>query len=129
VERPAAGAPVELVDAQTLRLPGGLPHAGDGVRIAATGVWEAIYFNEASLTIGDAVFRHHQAFKLFPDNGTLLLVALRDLPPGEAVLHLDRAVTLRAEPPPRRVALGTRLAAPCLLRGICPRPEPWSGKE
>ncbi len=68
------------------------------VILPATGRWNAIYSGAHTLTIGGAVFYHNYDFKLYARRDDMLLIPIRKLPPGPAVLTLGTGVTLGAGP-------------------------------
>lgn len=52
------------------------------------GSWAALYSGAHALMIGGVTFHHNDDFKLYPRKGDFLIVPLRRLPPGDAVLNL-----------------------------------------
>ncbi len=77
------------------------------------GTWAALYGGAHTLGIGGAIFHHNDDFKLYPRKQDFLVVPLRPLPRGEAVLGLaDGAVqTGPAHAARQRLVFGR----PCLF--------------
>ena len=70
--------------------------AGDGVLFRAAGApsWESVYFGSHEIRAGEDAFPVNASLKIAPVDDGMLLTLLRPLPPGEATLTLDPAVTL-----------------------------------
>lgn len=62
-----------------------LDHA---VIVPGGGSWAALYSGAHALVIGGVTFHHNDDFKLYPRKGDFLVVPLRRLPPGDAMLTL-----------------------------------------
>jgi len=79
---------------QTLVLPHGLHCVRDGVRLAATGDYWAIYSGQSTMQTSDRTYSANNDLKSFPVPGGLLFTVLRPTPPGESVVTFNPEVTL-----------------------------------
>jgi hypothetical protein len=88
------------------------------------GSWAAFYSGAHSLRIGGQVFRHNDDFKLYPRAGDFLVIPLRPLPAGDAVLVADSDIVL-GPGPARHARQVIVFGLPCLYRiageGVCGR--------
>lgn len=62
------------------------------------GNWAAFYSGAHGLRIGGVAFHHNDDFKIYPRAHDFLVVPLRPLPSGEAVLTTDGGITRGAAP-------------------------------
>lgn len=93
---------------------------GDFSKIDAAGLvpghgsWIAFYSGAHRLQVGGAVFRHNDDFKLYPRTGDFLVVPLRPLPKGEAVLTTGPGVAV-GPAPARQMRQAIVFGLPCLF--------------
>jgi hypothetical protein len=93
--------PGDAVASATRGAVGDLSAVSDAAIIEAGGRWSALYSGAHVLSIGGVDFHHNLDFKLYPRQGDVLLVPLRKLPAGDAVLSpapgvmVGRAVSAR----------------------------------
>jgi hypothetical protein len=85
---------------RNLFIPGGLSDLNDAVLAAADGSWSDIYFGQDEMTIGARRFTHLFDFHLFPIPGGFMLLPLRSLPAGNAILSVTPGVKLDPSTPP-----------------------------
>jgi hypothetical protein len=113
----SVGAPAVVNADQSVAFESGLTSVRDGLLVAASGNWGAIYFGGHSLTIAG----HRYAtvyFREFPVPGGFLLAPLRPLPAGPAQLVEDPRVTPDATVAPLYVRQDLRVGLPCWLPAI-----------
>jgi hypothetical protein len=77
------------------------------------GTWAALYSGAHTLAIGGEIFHHNDDFKLYPRTGDFLVVPLRLLPPGDAVLELDSGAVQTG--PARAARQVLVFGVPCLF--------------
>ena len=66
--------------------------------MSGRGSWAAFYSGAHGLRIGELEFRHNDDFKLYPRAGDFLVVPLRPLPAGDAILTTDPGITVGTTP-------------------------------
>eukprot|EP01037_Dinobryon_pediforme_P014972 gene14972-15111_t len=93
---------------------GDLSHLNSTAIVPATGPWAAFYSGAHRLTLGSANFAHNNDFKLYPRATDVLVIPLRPLPEGTAMLFTDPAVQLKAEPS-QQATQTIVFALPCLF--------------
>lgn len=115
VAQPEAAVPVVL-DEHTLRVPGFSGRVDDVILAGATGPADALYFGKHSLAVAGRRFEHLKDFKVFLRPGGLMLMPLRPMPAGDAVITFGPGVQLDPAAVPRqerqRVALLPPFSAP-----------------
>jgi hypothetical protein len=67
-------------------VPGGLPTIDSAFLLAADGDWTRLFLGHAHLLVDSSVFVNTADFKVFPVAGGVMLMPLRDLPPGDATI-------------------------------------------
>jgi hypothetical protein len=100
----------------------GLASVRDGLLVAATGEWGAIYFGPQAMTIAGHDYGYFD-FRTFPRSGGFLLAPLRPMATGPARLTLDSRVLPDPSVAPLHVRQEIRFGRPCWLPGIlydCP---------
>lgn len=110
---------------QILFLPGGMPNLHDAILVAADGSSTDINTGHHELTIGNAHFSRASDFRLFPIGNGFMLVPLRSLPIGDAVLSVACGVKLDRSVPPIPARQRVVFGMPCwLLPAACRAQDP-----
>lgn len=68
----------------------GFSSLDEGVFFRADATWNDTFLGHHELRIGDRTFLVYSSFRVFPVDGGLMLVPLRVLPDGEALVSLDK---------------------------------------
>ena len=82
------------VDGRTLTLPQAPRSVYDGLFVPAAGGFSKVYLSSYEMRIGDRVFHANADFKAFPVAGGLILMVLRPMPEGPAVIRFADGVQL-----------------------------------
>jgi hypothetical protein len=100
-------------------MPGGLSPLHHAVLLQFAEAGQALYLGHAHLTIGGRSFANTQDFKIFPgrgdQSGQALIMPLRDLPQGDAVLALPDGGRFAAEATWMGGHWGLVPGVPCLV--------------
>jgi hypothetical protein len=105
---------------RTLLIPGGLPDLRDAVLVAGEGSSTDINTGDHKITVGSRHFNRND-FRLFPIRNGFMLVPLRPLPTGDAVLSVASGVKLDPSVPAIAAQQRVVFGLPCWLRpAACP---------
>lgn len=110
---------------RTLVLAHGLHSLRDGVWLAASGDWAAIYTDPYEMTAGGVEYRANADLKSYPVDGGLLFTALRPTAPGPAIVTFNPGVTLDDTIPPRIGREELVFGWPCLEWRVQSRLRQW----
>lgn len=127
---PNAAPPPVPLDGNRLSLPAGLADVRDAVAVPAVADFESLFHHQHAFEVGDRVLRAPFALRTFPRVGGLLLVPLRPLPAGAAVVSFGPGVHLNPDAAPFMARQGLVFGLPCWVasqRPVCHPPPLFPG--
>ena len=101
--------------AHGIAVPAGAFRLDRALQLNLAGDWRTIYFGDATLQAGSAIFHNTTDFKLMPTPGGALLLPLRPLPDDAATLTWPDGLTPGAAPFLTTARQGVVFGLPCVV--------------